>query len=228
MKTLFTKALAVVALSALSIEQASAYIIVGNFTGTSGDLTGVFQNVDGASVSNMAVTGSFSFDLDQLSTSTSFNVAPNQQYRHSFPTGVTFSVTIGTHVFSFEVPGLVQQRLNVTDDSFVVFQLRENVGTLFNGPSIEVRAPAASLFDDVSDPSTIHIAGLPGTLSMLSAEGNGGTGDTIYARWQIPLDSVSLQVTSVPEPSTWAMMILGFAGVGFLAYRRRDQMRHVA
>ena len=25
---------------------------------------------------------------------------------------------------------------------------------------------------------------------------------------------------SVPEPSTWAMMILGFAGVGFMAYRR--------
>jgi hypothetical protein len=26
---------------------------------------------------------------------------------------------------------------------------------------------------------------------------------------------------AVPEPSTWAMMILGFAGVGFMAYRRR-------
>ena len=26
---------------------------------------------------------------------------------------------------------------------------------------------------------------------------------------------------AVPEPSTWAMMILGFAGIGFLAYRRR-------
>jgi hypothetical protein len=25
---------------------------------------------------------------------------------------------------------------------------------------------------------------------------------------------------AVPEPSTWAMMLLGFAGVGFLAYRR--------
>jgi len=25
----------------------------------------------------------------------------------------------------------------------------------------------------------------------------------------------------VPEPSTWAMMILGFAGVGFMAYRRK-------
>jgi hypothetical protein len=27
----------------------------------------------------------------------------------------------------------------------------------------------------------------------------------------------------VPEPSTWAMMILGFFGVGFMAYRRRSQ-----
>jgi PEP-CTERM motif len=28
-------------------------------------------------------------------------------------------------------------------------------------------------------------------------------------------------VSDVPEPSTWAMMILGFAGIGFMAYRRR-------
>jgi hypothetical protein len=28
---------------------------------------------------------------------------------------------------------------------------------------------------------------------------------------------------AVPEPSTWAMMILGFAGVGFMAYRRKDK-----
>jgi outer membrane lipase/esterase len=28
-------------------------------------------------------------------------------------------------------------------------------------------------------------------------------------------------VATVPEPSTWAMMILGFAGIGFMAYRRR-------
>jgi hypothetical protein len=28
-------------------------------------------------------------------------------------------------------------------------------------------------------------------------------------------------ITATPEPSTWAMMILGFAGVGFMAYRRR-------
>ena len=31
----------------------------------------------------------------------------------------------------------------------------------------------------------------------------------------------SLLQGSVPEPSTWAMLLLGFAGIGFMAYRRR-------
>ena len=35
---------------------------------------------------------------------------------------------------------------------------------------------------------------------------------------------VDLTTTSaVPEPSTWAMMIIGFAGVGFMAYRRKSK-----
>jgi hypothetical protein len=33
----------------------------------------------------------------------------------------------------------------------------------------------------------------------------------------------TLQTSAVPEPSTWAMMILGFVGVGFMAYRRKGQ-----
>ena len=38
------------------------------------------------------------------------------------------------------------------------------------------------------------------------------------------LDGVVINPTgSVPEPSTWAMMILGFAGIGFVAYRRKSK-----
>ena len=33
---------------------------------------------------------------------------------------------------------------------------------------------------------------------------------------------------AVPEPSTWAMMILGFGGIGFMAYRRRNPSVAVA
>jgi len=38
------------------------------------------------------------------------------------------------------------------------------------------------------------------------------------------IDNLSFGVSAVPEPSTWAMMILGFAGVGFMAYRRKIKM----
>ena len=34
---------------------------------------------------------------------------------------------------------------------------------------------------------------------------------------------VTATVAAVPEPSTWAMMILGFMGVGFMAYRRKGR-----
>ena len=35
--------------------------------------------------------------------------------------------------------------------------------------------------------------------------------------------SVGALASAVPEPSTWAMMVLGFAGVGFMAYRRKSK-----
>jgi len=36
-------------------------------------------------------------------------------------------------------------------------------------------------------------------------------------------NGVPFSTPPVPEPSTWAMIIIGFAGVGFMAYRRRTQ-----
>ncbi len=35
--------------------------------------------------------------------------------------------------------------------------------------------------------------------------------------------SGTFNVANVPEPSTWAMMVLGFAGMGFMAYRRKSK-----
>jgi len=49
----------------------------------------------------------------------------------------------------------------------------------------------------------------------------GPTGEIRY----IGIGSDSFAVSGVPEPSTWAMMILGFVGVGLLAYRRKSQPR---
>jgi hypothetical protein len=37
------------------------------------------------------------------------------------------------------------------------------------------------------------------------------------------LFQLNVVAPAVPEPSTWAMMILGFAGIGFMAYRRKSK-----
>jgi hypothetical protein len=48
------------------------------------------------------------------------------------------------------------------------------------------------------------------------------TGGAVEDVRQVRIEGVE-SITAVPEPSTWAMMMLGFAGVGFMAYRRRNQ-----
>jgi hypothetical protein len=35
--------------------------------------------------------------------------------------------------------------------------------------------------------------------------------------------TIGTEGTMVPEPSTWAMMLAGFAGLGFLGYRKVRQ-----
>jgi PEP-CTERM motif len=48
-------------------------------------------------------------------------------------------------------------------------------------------------------------------------------GDTVAIRIGLNDNPGTWQVSAVPEPSTWAMMILGFAGLGFMAYRRKSK-----
>jgi hypothetical protein len=50
-----------------------------------------------------------------------------------------------------------------------------------------------------------------------------GDGTTTWSNANFAFDATfQATVSAVPEPSTWAMMILGFFGVGIVAYRRRN------
>ena len=54
-------------------------------------------------------------------------------------------------------------------------------------------------------------SGAPVTLAFSAT--SGGVGDNI----DVILTNVA--IAGVPEPSTWAMMLLGFTGLGFAGYR---------
>jgi PEP-CTERM motif len=51
----------------------------------------------------------------------------------------------------------------------------------------------------------------------------GGSGGNNYSPGTWAVTTGPALNTAVPEPSTWAMMLLGFAGIGFLAYRRNTK-----
>ena len=65
--------------------------------------------------------------------------------------------------------------------------------------------------------------GIPGEFtSVFQALGGGNSTYDFYMFTDGNWAGNAVAVSAVPEPSTWAMMILGFAGVGFMAYRRKN------
>lgn len=51
----------------------------------------------------------------------------------------------------------------------------------------------------------------------------GLTGYTSLTFSDATLNAFEFNVAAVPEPATWGMMMLGFAGIGFMAYRRKSK-----
>lgn len=83
----------------------------------------------------------------------------------------------------------------------------------FNAPSI-----SQFIIGGLNDSFGVPMGSFRGYMDNVAVWDNALSGNQVAA-----LYANDGQVGAVPEPSTWAMMILGFAGVGFLAYRRRSQ-----
>jgi hypothetical protein len=88
------------------------------------------------------------------------------------------------------------------------------------GPSFYYAYSGATLISsgnigNVNDYSLVNVAG-SGITDLKISNGSGGFDD-----WQFGVGELTYTLSAVPEPSTWAMMILGFAGIGYLTYRRR-------
>jgi len=136
-------------------------------------------------------------------------------------------------------PGFTYQwNFSISESSFVLISESDTISRKRGLTSNPISGGELSLFH-VGDPNVIaEVPILPaGSLTQSATLGvpDGvlltSPGDyyfQILGNFSNPSSIVaditgSISVTSaVPEPSTWAMMLLGFLGVGFLAYRRKN------
>lgn len=71
-----------------------------------------------------------------------------------------------------------------------------------------------------TETSVLDLGGLTGSSSLLIFYA-----DRAQVGAVLDVGLTGATVSAVPEPSTWAMMLLGFCGLGFMAYRNKTRAR---
>jgi hypothetical protein len=196
-----------VALALIDTTPASANpVTVALISGLSGaSFQGAIMGVDSATLQGQTLTGSFLYD-DAVSGTSILN---GMEYDLG---SKLMSVFVGTDDFS--ITGNAKVDLLTTGLS-QTFQL-----TATGGLDIyQLTVVGSNLFSDPSELGSVAFAGtFNGDLTLNEVN----ISPLTVSRWDFPFASVSVTPT-VPEPSTWAMMILGFVGIRFMAHRRKNR-----
>jgi hypothetical protein len=165
----------------------------------------------------------------------------------------TLTYTFGSLAATFNGGAiLTNEQLQTTDNSNVyatISAANGGNGTLanpltitFNQPvqnfSVDILNAAAGnyeLFDNAGHTDFFTLATQGGSVhtgtfavagTIISIQELSIVGNFPPQTFDFAIDNVSFNgpvAGGVPEPSTWAMMILGFAGVGLMAYRRKNK-----
>lgn len=113
--------------------------------------------------------------------------------------------------------------------SYNPLALGDNAGLAANGSTVNGgKTQGAATSDDVGFQNSENLGFDLDPANNTAFAYNPAALDTYFITLTVDGLSVSETVNAVPEPSTWAMMILGFCGLGFLAHRRKNQMALVA
>jgi hypothetical protein len=132
--------------------------------------------------------------------------------------------------------------LNFAHQTAESFSFSDGVQTLTSGPAnfqFSTDASGTITFWAVSDnlitATTFRSIGTrrqpgvqsdDGQIEVCSSAPNGCPGPGVVFSTNVTGDNIGdpgvWAIAAVPEPSTWAMMILGFCGLGFMTYRRKQ------
>ena len=191
---------------------------------------------DGYGWTSSTVPGGYRLYISPNSAAGSFINAPDST--------ISYNLSVGTNLFYMFAFGDLP--LSYPEASTFGLNLFVNdVAASFTSPPELSGTTAANYGSGANFSSTSLSATTPGSLTYTIGDllvtltdfnfkipNDGGTGYNRVSAFSPSPDSLgtdnavgefTLNVAAVPEPSTWAMMILGFAGIGFMAYRRKNK-----
>jgi hypothetical protein len=131
-------------------------------------------------------------------------------------TELLFTITGAGHVITFDLP------LNPTPDSFILdefFTIDTVNGTVDGTPTA---FDGATFWNPDQGAGDLHLDSFSPYFGDILYTGSESSPTFKTGTFDITDDEFGyvLTIGSVPEPSTWALMLLGFAGLGFAGYRR--------
>ncbi len=221
--------------------QASATIVDVTVTGTITGFTSQSRTTDGAGIFGVVggnytayagdtYTATFKFDTEAVGSTTFSSAGQNfanggSEFGTTSP-ALSASVTLNGHTVDIDPisygyisgsQGPAGQPAH--PNGRLIYQALFDANA---GSYVDILGPDGSIPASITDSFTFTPT--PGTTySNLYAEYTNGSNTDIWA--QVNSVTFTAEVSAVPEPSTWAMMIAGFLGLGFMAHRKKTTMR---
>jgi PEP-CTERM motif len=237
-----TKLFALLALPGLAlvglVSPASADLVEATFTGTvysSADPDGVFGCTAMCSATdnpfnNYSYTATYLFSTtaEPIYYSPSDNqivlLGGSNDSPQTDPVLISDSVTIsdGSTSHTYHVDTSENGVLQMTTQSGGAFELPYTlVAKVSDDPGDEIYSTVTSSSLPFSITENFGPLAITNGYSELTLGCNGSCPDFIFADITVTLKDIS----SVPEPSTWILMVIGFAGLGAVGYRNMKSGR---
>jgi hypothetical protein len=186
-------------------------------------LAGICLAASAASASASLVTDVFTF----------YDSSSNVVAQGSFSYDSSLSGTIGysnLNSFSVTIPGppgpqsydlAFVNSLPTSPPAYIYFAYDISANTFVPGVSNGYAGNYATILAGVNSNGTNGFFFDP-LVSQGPGMGYDGVLDGYNPYTNQQYTAASFTITAVPEPATWAMMVLGFLGMGYMAYRRRS------
>jgi PEP-CTERM motif len=177
-------------------------------------------------VSNVALGGSTTTQISAMPFVLDFRFDTSVDFAQYVDTPDSSSLRFGFGSFSASVSGtfnlvgakLAQDTASVGTTSQLIVGIVQSKGIFF--PQLTMTVSSPDIPGSITQPFSIT-SGLNGGGSWIYDDL--GNNFATSERFGFTPETMVVTVTGIPEPSTWVMLIFGFVGIGFMAYRRRAQ-----